>query len=102
MRFVSFEPLLGPVGRVDMDRIDWAIMGGASGSGYRRVGVTDLAPWREAWGAPVFFKVGRPGGERLLDGIRCDAYPAVAAPPPKPLKLLPGAPPGDSLLGDLL
>ena len=30
-RFVSFEPLIGPVGEVDLGAIDWAIVGGESG-----------------------------------------------------------------------
>jgi protein gp37 len=31
VKFVSFEPLLGPVGKVDLTGIDWAIVGGESG-----------------------------------------------------------------------
>ena len=31
VRFVSFEPLLGPVGTVDLSDIHWAIVGGESG-----------------------------------------------------------------------
>jgi protein gp37 len=31
IKFVSFEPLLGPVGTVDLAGIDWAIVGGESG-----------------------------------------------------------------------
>ena len=31
IRFISFEPLIGPVGRVDLNSIDWAIVGGESG-----------------------------------------------------------------------
>lgn len=31
VRFVSFEPLLGDVGPVNLDDIDWAIVGGESG-----------------------------------------------------------------------
>lgn len=41
IRFISFEPLIGPVGRVDLSRIDWAIVGGESGKGAR--------PIREEW-----------------------------------------------------
>ncbi|PHQ39078.1 hypothetical protein DJ69_08140 [Halorubrum persicum] len=33
--FVSFEPLIGPVGEVDLSGYDWAIVGGESGDGYR-------------------------------------------------------------------
>jgi protein gp37 len=35
VRFVSFEPLLGPVGNVDLIGIQWAIVGGESGPGAR-------------------------------------------------------------------
>lgn len=35
IRFVSFEPLIGPVGKVDLSGIDWAIIGGESGPGAR-------------------------------------------------------------------
>jgi len=31
IRFVSFEPLLGPVGNIDLRGIHWAIVGGESG-----------------------------------------------------------------------
>ncbi|WEF25824.1 DUF5131 family protein [Paracoccus sp. S3-43] len=31
IRFISFEPLIGPVGDVDLSGIDWAIVGGESG-----------------------------------------------------------------------
>lgn len=35
VRFLSLEPLLGPLPSLDLDRIDWAIIGGESGSGAR-------------------------------------------------------------------
>jgi protein gp37 len=41
IRFVSFEPLIGPVGDIDLTGIDWAIVGGESGRGAR--------PIREEW-----------------------------------------------------
>lgn len=41
IRFISFEPLIGPVGPVDLNGIDWAIVGGESGKGAR--------PIREEW-----------------------------------------------------
>ena len=28
VKFVSFEPLIGPVGRIDLSGIDWVIVGG--------------------------------------------------------------------------
>jgi protein gp37 len=41
IRFISFEPLIGPVGQLDLAGIDWAIVGGESGRGAR--------PIREEW-----------------------------------------------------
>lgn len=41
IRFVSFEPLIGPVGAVDLGGIHWAIVGGESGRSAR--------PIREEW-----------------------------------------------------
>jgi protein gp37 len=40
-RFVSFEPLLGPLGDPDLSGIHWAIVGGETGSGRR--------PFEDAW-----------------------------------------------------
>lgn len=41
IRFLSFEPLIGPVGDVDLSGIHWAIVGGESGRSAR--------PIREEW-----------------------------------------------------
>ena len=38
IKFVSFEPLLGPVGTIDLTGIDWAIVGGESGPRARPMG----------------------------------------------------------------
>ena len=35
VRFISFEPLIGPVGKVNLSKIDWAIVGGESGPNSR-------------------------------------------------------------------
>ena len=37
VRFVSFEPLIGPVGPLDLTDIHWAIVGGESGRGARPI-----------------------------------------------------------------
>ena len=37
IRFISFEPLIGPVGEPDLTDIDWAIVGGESGSNARPI-----------------------------------------------------------------
>ena len=41
VRFISFEPLIGPIGQADLSGIDWAIVGGESGPGAR--------PMHEIW-----------------------------------------------------
>ena len=41
IRFISFEPLIGPVGPIDLRGIHWAIVGGESGKAAR--------PIREEW-----------------------------------------------------
>ncbi|MCT4334313.1 DUF5131 family protein [Paracoccus sp. YLB-12] len=41
IRFISFEPLIGPVGEVNLNGIHWAIVGGESGRAAR--------PLREEW-----------------------------------------------------
>lgn len=41
IRFISFEPLIGSVGTMDLSSIHWAIVGGESGHGARKV--------EEAW-----------------------------------------------------
>jgi protein gp37 len=43
IRFVSFEPLIGPVGTVDLTGIGWAILGGQSGEGFRPMDLDWLA-----------------------------------------------------------
>lgn len=41
IRFISFEPLIGPVGKIDLTDIQWAIVGGESGKNAR--------PIKELW-----------------------------------------------------
>ena len=75
IRFVSFEPLLGPVGAVDLAGIHWVIAGGESGPGARLVDVEWLREIRDrcqAGNVAFFFKQwgGRSpksGGNKLDD-----------------------------------
>ena len=83
VRFLSVEPLLGPIPQLPLDGIDWVICGGESGVGRR-----DLDPaWARlirdqcvANGVPFFFKQwgGRTSksGGRALDGRTWDEMPA--------------------------
>ncbi|MGA2547780.1 MAG: phage Gp37/Gp68 family protein [Rectinemataceae bacterium] len=84
-KFVSFEPLIGPLGKVDLRGIDWVIVGGESGPGAR--------PMEEAWvfeikaqalilGIPFFFKqwggVAKKKRGRMLEGRLWDEMPVAA------------------------
>ena len=85
VRFVSFEPLLGPISDVQLGGVHWAIVGGESGPGARPMhpdwarGVRDECL---AAGVPFFFKqwggVRRRELGRLLDGREWDQYPRTA------------------------
>jgi len=58
-RFVSFEPLIGSVGAVDLAGIAWAIVGGESGPGARRMDPAWVAEIESACarhGTAFFFK----------------------------------------------
>ena len=82
-RFLSIEPLLGPVGDIDITGISWVIVGGESGPGARpmkkewAIEVRDLCEWK---GIPFFFKQwgGRTpkAGGRLLDEKEHNDVPA--------------------------
>lgn len=82
IRFLSIEPLLGPIRDMDLDGISWVIVGGESGPKSRPVEeswVIDIRNLCEARGVPFFFKQwgGRTpkSGGRLLEGIEHNALP---------------------------
>ncbi|MEW6029390.1 MAG: phage Gp37/Gp68 family protein [Chloroflexota bacterium] len=82
IKFLSVEPLLGPLPRMNLRGINWVIVGGESGPGARPlerewvVGVRDQC--RKA-GVPFFFKqwggVQKKKAGRLLDGRTWDEMP---------------------------
>jgi three-Cys-motif partner protein len=88
VRFLSVEPLLEDLGRLDLDGIGWVITGGESGPGARPVRrewvLSILDQCRQA-GVPFFFKQwggvrkGRSGRE--LDGQTYDEVPEVGRLP---------------------
>jgi len=85
-RFLSLEPLLGPLPSLDLTGIDWVIVGGESGPDHRPLDlgwVRDIRDRCIRLGIPLFFKqVGgrRPkAGGRLLDGRTWDQFPAAQA-----------------------
>lgn len=82
LKFLSLEPLLGPLPNLDLSEIDWVIVGGESGPGAR--------PMSEEWvieikeqcikqGVPFFFKqwggVQKKKAGRLLEGRTWDEMP---------------------------
>lgn len=86
VRFVSAEPLLGPLGVVDFDGIDWVIAGGESGPHARPMDISWGRELRDQCvrdGVKFFFKQwgGRTSksGGRLLDGRTWDDMPGRAA-----------------------
>ena len=90
IKFVSFEPLLGPIDGVNLEGIDWAIIGGESGHNYRMVEkewVVGLIRQCKSQGVKVFFKQwgGRypKAGGRKIGGRTYSEYPKmrIAAAP---------------------
>lgn len=86
-RFISFEPLLGKIGQVDLSGIAWAIVGGESGPGARPMEAawaTELREACEEFGVAFFFKQwggARPkSGGRLLDGVEWNGFPWQIVP----------------------
>ena len=88
-KFVSFEPLLGPVGKVDLTGIDWAIVGGESGPHARPMAeewAVDLRDQCLAANVAFFFKqwggVRPKSGGRSLHGREWNQYPHVLTTSP--------------------
>lgn len=89
VKFLSIEPLLGPIVNIDLDGIDWVIVGGESGPKAR--------PMEQAWvmdikercletNVPFFFKqwggVHKKKTGRLLDGKLWNQMPTLPASKP--------------------
>jgi protein gp37 len=88
VRFLSLEPLLGPLPSLDLTNIDWVIVGGESGPNHRPLNLDWVREIRERCSqheVALFFKqVGglRPkSGGRLLDGRTWDELPAAPTRP---------------------
>jgi protein gp37 len=85
VKFLSLEPLLGPLGKLNLRSIDWAIVGGESGPGARPVDpdwVTEIRDQCVKAGVPFFFKqwggVQKSRTGRTLEGRTWDEMPAYA------------------------
>lgn len=84
-KFLSLEPLLGPLPDLDLSGIHWVIVGGESGAGARPMDPAWARDLRDQcqraavpfffkqWGGPIKKKTGR-----ILDGRTWDELPAVS------------------------
>jgi protein gp37 len=96
VRFLSLEPLLGPLGNLDLTGIAWVIVGGESGPGARTMEkdwVVEIRDQCLAAGVPFFFKQwggvrkGRTG--RSLEGRTWDEMPESRPQyPAKPMSVV--------------
>lgn len=84
IKFVSFEPLLGRVGTIDLSGIDWVIVGGESGPHARPMAedwATEIRDQCHAAGVSFFFKqwggIRPKSGGRLLRGREWNQYPSI-------------------------
>ena len=82
VKFLSLEPLLGPIPNLNLDGIDWVIVGGESGPGARPIDsawVVDIRDQCQEAGVPFFFKqwggVNKKKTGRELEGRTWDGRP---------------------------
>jgi len=85
VKFLSLEPLLGPLKDLDLTEIHWAIVGGESGYGARPIKenwVLDIRKQCQDFNVPFFFKqwggFNKKKTGRLLEGRTWDEMPRVA------------------------
>lgn len=88
VKFLSLEPLLGPLPKLNLQGIDWVIVGGESGPSARpmeREWVADIRDQCRAARVPFFFKqwggINKKKAGRLLDGRTWDEMPNSGAEP---------------------
>jgi protein gp37 len=84
LKFISMEPLLGPISALDLSGINWVIVGGESGPGARplkKEWVIDIKEKCQKSNIPFFFKqwggVNRKKRGRLLEGRLWNQMPSV-------------------------
>jgi len=86
IKFLSLEPLLGPLPELNLGGIQWVIVGGESGPGARPMGpswVLNIRDQCQSAGIPFFFKqwggVNKKKAGRKLEGRIWDELPALMA-----------------------
>lgn len=84
VKFLSLEPLLGPLVNLNLDKIDWVIVGGESGHNPRPMNpdwVLDIQEQCEKSGSAFFFKQwggkNKKANGRLLNGRTYDEMPEI-------------------------
>jgi protein gp37 len=84
VRFISFEPLVAPVGKVNLSDIHWAIVGGESGPRARpmeKKWVDEISRQCRAQRVAFFFKqwggVNKKAAGRTYRDRTWDEYPAI-------------------------
>lgn len=94
-KFVSFEPVVAPIGAVDLTGIDWIIIGGESGPNHRDMKpewALDLVGMAHEQDTPVFFKQHsdkQTETRQTLNGERIEEWPDLPnGVLPKPRKHL--------------
>jgi protein gp37 len=95
VKFLSLEPLLGPIPALDLTGIHWVVVGGESGVGARPMDprwATDIRDQCRKADVPFFFKqwggVNKKKAGRLLEGRTYDAMPALSHRRPQPYSAL--------------
>jgi protein gp37 len=93
-KFLSIEPLIGPLKKLKLKGIDWVIVGGESGHGARPMDpdwVREIRDQCIAQKVAFFFKqwggVNKKRTGRLLDDRTWDEMPANAFIPPSPTRI---------------
>lgn len=96
VRFLSLEPLLGPLPALDLRGIGWVIVGGESGAGARPMDpawVLDLRDQCRRAHVPFFFKqwggTNKKKAGRLLEGRTWDEMPDTSLQRPSAQRSLP-------------
>jgi len=84
IRFISFEPLIGSIGKVNLKGIDWAIIGGESGYRFRPVKkewIMEIIRQCRKQSVKVFFKqwggIRAKSGGRMINGRTYNEYPKM-------------------------
>jgi protein gp37 len=85
VKFLSLEPLLGPLSKLNLKGMDWAIVGGESGPGARPIDPAWVSSLRDQClkaAVPFFFKqwggVQKKKTGRTLEGRTWDEMPELA------------------------